>query len=199
MIETAKIAEFWNWFQEIASSLAQDLENPSLVKELDTRIGEMDSNLSWEIGPGSHEPSQFVISPNLDRDLREKAREIISRAPVIQGWEFYSARRPKDWDYKFAMHTAEGREPIQLDASTWSFVLLQYPDGIREVLLQGNNLPPLDDDERWQAAAIALESILGEEVLLDRIGPFELVDQLEGRFAGKQRPIHLLREAVMGG
>ena len=52
--------------------------------------------LSWEIGPGSHELHQFVISPNLDRRLLQKAREIVSRAPVVESWEFYSAKEAKE-------------------------------------------------------------------------------------------------------
>ena len=96
------------------------------------------------------------------------------------------------------MERSDGRGSIELDASDWGFVLLQYPDGAREVLLQGNNLPALDDDERWQAAAMTLEGILGEEVILEKINEFELADQLEPRFAAQQRPIQGLREAVVG-
>ena len=47
-------------------------------------------------------------------------------------------------------------------------------------------LESLDDDERWQAAAIALESILGEEVYMEKISDFELVDHIEPRFAQDQ-------------
>jgi hypothetical protein len=198
MNDKEKIEDFWSWFSGIAVSLATDIESPSLLEELDTRVRGLDSKLSWEVGPGSSEPWQLVISPDLNRDLRQKAREIVSRAPVLEGWEFYSARRPKDWDYKFVMERSDGRESIQLDASDWGFVLLQYPDGAHEVLLQGNDLPALDDDERWQAAAVTLEGILGEEVLLEKINEFELVDRLETRFAAQQRPIQSLREAVIG-
>jgi hypothetical protein len=69
---------------------------------------------------------------------------------------------------------------------------------VHEILLQGKGLPPLSDDERWQAAAITLESILGEDMVLDRVNEFELVDQLEPRFAERERPIQHLREAVSG-
>lgn len=96
------------------------------------------------------------------------------------------------------MERSEGGDPIQLDTSGWSFVLLQYRDGAREVLLRANNLPDLNDDERWQAAAMTLESILGEEELLNRIKEFELVNQLEPRFASEERPIQYLRKAVLG-
>lgn len=192
-----KIDEFWAWFRSIAAPLAANIENSPLLEELDARIHDLDSELSWEVGPGSHEPWQLVISPNLDRDLRPRTQEIISHAPVVQGWEFHAARRPKEWDYKLLMERADGRDPVQLDASRWGFVLLRYPDGGQEVLLQGDNLSSLDDDERWQAAAITLESILGEEVLLDRISDFELVDQFEPRFAEKRKPIQHLRETVL--
>lgn len=197
MIGKRSIDEFWTWFRGIAPSLAANVENPHLLEELDARMRALDSELSWEIGPGSCEPWQLVISPNLDRDLRPRAQEIIYHAPVVQGWEFHSARRPKEWDYQLLMNRSDGREPVQLDASRWTFVLLRYPDGEQEILLQGDNLSALDEDERWQAAAITLESILGEEVLLDKISEFELVDQLEPRFAEKRKPIQSLRETVL--
>jgi hypothetical protein len=197
MGDKQKIDEFWTWFRSIAASLAANVENSSLLEELDLRMRKLDSELSWEIGPGSCEPWQLVISPNLDRDLRPRAEEIISSAPVVEGWEFHSARRPKKWDYKLVMERPDGREPVQLDASHWSFVLLRYPDGRQDLLLQGDNLASLDHDERWQAAAITLESILGEEVLLEKISEFELVDQFEPRFAQKRKPIQELRQAIL--
>lgn len=197
MTASTKINEFWNWFQSVESSLAANIENPSLLQQLDARMHELDSMLSWEVGPEAYEPLQLVISPNLDRDLRRRAQEIVSHAPVIQGWEFHSARRPKEWDYQLLMERSEG-EPVRLDTSAWNFVLLRYPDGSEDVLLEGSNLPGLNADERWQAAAITLESTLGEELLLDRIHDFELVEQLESRFAEKRRPIQQLRQAVRG-
>lgn len=190
------VIAFWIWFESIAVPLRNNFQNALILEELEARIRELDPNLSWEIGPGSNETCQFVISPNLDVGLREKAREIIVHAPVLAGWEFYSARRPKDWNYHFVIQRQEGKDQLALNASDWKFVFLEYPDGIHEVLLQGNNLPSLDDDERWQAAAVVLESILGEELLMDRIDEFQLVDQLEPRFEARKRPIQELRDVL---
>ena len=196
--ESAQILEFWRWFSNIASSLSADLQNPLLLKELDSRLAHLNSKLSWEVGPGSSEPWQLIISPNLDPELRQTAMDIIAHAPVLEGWEFYAARRPKEWDYKFCIERAGSEEEqIELDASEWGFVLLKYPDGKHEVLLQANHLPELDVNERWQAAAIVLESILGEEVLMDAIDEFELLDHLEPRFAQRRQSIQRLRAAVL--
>lgn len=192
------IENFWNWFHGIAHSLSEDRENHKLVQELDRRVLQLHPRLSWEIGPGAVEPWQFVISPNLDRTLRTTAQEIISQAPVIEGWEFYPARRPKRWDYKLLMNRSDGRSPVQLDTSGWEFVLLEYPDGSLEILLQGNNVASLEEDNRSLAAAIVLESILGEEVLMNKISEFELMDQIEPRFAASRKPIQQLRDKVLG-
>jgi len=188
------ISEFWNWFRDIAGALASNVEDSTLLKELDRRVRELDPKFSWEIGPGLSKSWQLVISPNLNRDLREKARAIVARAPALPAWEFHAARQPKKWQYKVEL----GSDKMPIDASAWTFVLLQYPDGIHEILLKGKCLPPLSETERWQAAAITLESILGEDMVLDRVDEFELVDQLEPRFAERERPIQQLRDAVAG-
>jgi hypothetical protein len=189
-----QIKEFWNWFREVAEALAVNAENAALVRELDRKVRNLNPRLSWEIGPGLSKPWQLAISPNLDRNLREEARAIVARAPLLPAWEFHAARQPKEWHYKLEL----GGDKVPLDASAWTFVLLRYPDGAHEILLKGKGLPPLSDNERWQAAAITLEGILGEDVLLDTVDEFELVNELEPRFAERERPIQNLREAVMG-
>jgi hypothetical protein len=191
----SRIEEFWDWFRSVAATLAANVEAPKLVEELDSRVDNLDPKLSWEIGPGLSEPWQLVISPNLNQDLREEARTIVSYAPSIDGWQFHSAKPPKEWDYTLELETEDGGL-VRLDASTWTFVLLRYPDGTHEVLIKGNGVSHLRNDERWQAAAITLENILGEDLFLDRINKFELVDQLEPRFAERQRPIRALHRAV---
>ena len=188
----SRIDEFWLWFREVAPALESNIETPAILKELDTRLRNLNPKLSWEIGPGVFKPCQLVISPNLNRDLRGKAEKIVTGAPVLPAWEFYAARQRKEWQYKLEL----GGDRLPIDASEWTFVLLRYPDGTHEVLLKGKDLPPLSPDERWQAAAITLESILGEEVVLDRVSEFDLVGKLEPRFADRERPIQRLREAL---
>jgi hypothetical protein len=196
MISRAKIDEFWTWFASVALSLAANIENPSLLNELDCRIRALAPEVSWEIGPGVNEPWQFIISPNLDPRVRPKAQEFISLAPVLEGWEFYSARRPKDWNFKLEVKRLDGRAPVCVDASEWEFVLLQYPDGERELVLIGEGAALLEVDERWQVAAITLESILGEDALFDKINVFDLVEDLEPGFSEKKRSIRDLREFI---
>jgi len=194
----SKAAEFWGWFQLVAAQLAEDFTNRQLLTVLDPQIRELNPSLSWEVGPGLVKPSQLVISPNLDRSLLAESRSIVSAAPALPQWEFHWCRQPKEWNYRLEMNSSEGGTSLRVDASTWTFVLLQYPDGAREVLLKGRNLPSLTDDERWQAAALVLEGVLGEELMLERVDDFELVDKFDRQFEAKARPISLLRHAMAG-
>lgn len=192
-----EIDSFWRWFASIASRLGTKLDDEKLLGELDRRVHQLDPQLSWEVGPGIARPSQLVISPNLDRKVRPVARRIIAEAPICDDWEFYAARQPREWDLRFELAGESGKRRA-LDASSWTFVLLRYPDGAHEILLRTPDRPPLPEEQRWDAAAIVLEGILGEDILLDRIERFELVDDWEDRLAARARPIAQLRDALGG-
>lgn len=188
-------SEFWNWFKSVAPLLSRPDRNKDVLQSLDQRLNRINPNLSWEIGPGKSKPWQFVVSPNLNSDLRMAAKAIIAEAPSLPDWEFYAARQPKDWKYKFNLSRSQG-EPIQIDSSSWGFLLLEYPDKTREIVLYGQNLPALDENEKWQAAAITLESIVGEEVLLERVDCFALESEIDAEFLDRIRPIQQLGETL---
>jgi hypothetical protein len=191
------LAEFWNWFRRNAQALA-NRQNEALVADLDRRVADLNSGLSWEIGPGLSKPWQFVISPNLNRDLRDLAQSLISHAPALADWEFHSTRRRKDWNYTFEIEVDRGGTRKHLNASAWTFVLLRHPNGLREILLKAERLPKLSSEQRQLAASIVLESVLGEDLLLDSVDEFELVGELDLRFADRQRPIQGLYAALAG-
>jgi hypothetical protein len=194
----SRINIFWDWFGTIADSLAADPHDSSLLSELDRRVLSLAPGLSWEIGPGLSKPWQLVISPDLNRDLRETAKSIVARAPSLDQWEFHPARQPKEWEYKFEFTDETGAERLMVDATNWRFVLLRHQSGIREMLLLASELSALSDVERWQAGAILLEGILGEDVFLDAVDEFEVVNELEPRFAAHARSIRDLRAAAIG-
>ena len=108
------------------------------------------------------------------------------------------SRPPKNWNYIFQLERNEG-EAFQIDASDWTFLLLQYSDGSREILLKRDAASQISDDERREAATIVLESILGEEKLMEFQGSYELVGDIDARFIAGQRPIQQLSEAISRG
>jgi len=189
-----RVNEFWHWFESFSDSLAESVTSSELISQVDERVRALNPKLSWEIGPGKKNPWQLVISPDMDRNLRQEAQEIVALAPALPKWEFYSARQAKVWNYRFSLRRLDGSE-VHVDASSWTFVLLRYPDKTCEVLLKAADLRELDDVQRSHAATIVLESILGEDMVLNAIDRFELVDRLDVRFEQKARPIQHLHHA----
>ena len=191
-IDKAQIEEFWAWFAQVSDPLIAGIERPGLMSRLDDRLRKLHPALRWEITAGLIAARQFTISPNMDRELRDTAQQIISSAPVIEHWEFYAARMPKEWIYKLQIENP-GSHPLELDASDWTFVLLNDRDDKYKILLNGSNLPGLTRKQRWQAAADILCNVAGEESVMETVSDFELVYHLPPFVALRARSILTLR------
>lgn len=185
------IGAFWAWFSARVT-IRHEPADQALVAELDERVNTLHPGLSWEIGPGAAAARQLVISPNLDLTLAPIAAAIVAAAPAVDDWEFHAWRQPKrDWNFTFALAAPDGRS-VDVDASNWRFVLLHYPEGEREIVLQADDLEGLVDAQRELAAVIVLESVLGEEHFVSRVDTFALLDLLEPRLAERAQSIREL-------
>jgi len=171
-VDLRPVHDFWEWFISASDRLIAGPENEALMRELDERVREIHRGLIWKICPGGFRPRQFTISPNLDPLLRHAAREIIHAAPVLAHWEFYATRQPKAWDYKINLDNHNGQR-IELDVSDWVFLLVPCFRGKQAVLLSAKTMPPLNENQRRQAAADVLCNVLGEDVVMDGIEDFE--------------------------
>ncbi len=178
---------FWIWFCRNADAITRNYDDEILINELDNEVFLSWPRLCWEIGPDSSEGWYFALSPNLDRDMAEIAKEAIRYAPKIPGWKFYATRQRKSWNGQFEFSTPQGI--IEIDSSKWEYVLLRYPDGVCEIFLIGSESGLLSDDERSQAAAIVVEGMLGENCILSNNLVFTLSNVIEKQFIGKQKPI----------
>lgn len=192
----AKYREFWSWFVTNADRLLPDKLAHSTIAELTARITDLHEDITWEIGPGTNAPNQMVISPNLSPVLWETTQAIVSFAPLLTEWEFYSARPPKKWDMKLRMRSPNGQETA-VDGSNWKYVLLEYEDGEREIVLLAESLPDVSEEARDQLADIFILSIVGEDFLLRFQPSWSLELLADSAFASKARPIETLYIATV--
>lgn len=182
--------EFWHWFAAKASSIASNPANGDLINELDQQVSLTWPQLTWEIGPDPSGDWYFALSPNLSRDLVKQAKDAIQAAPKVLGWKFFAARQRKVWDGRFELETEDGIK--HFNCADWQFVLLRYPDGEKELVLVSPDARLLNPDDRWQAAAIVIEGLLGEECLLANEVSFALEAALDSRLSSQTKPLHLL-------
>lgn len=190
MSDHVSIEEFWRWFADKANSIASNPENGDLINDLDQQVSLTWPQLAWEIGPDASSDWYFALSPNLNRDLFNQAKEAIQAAPKVLGWKFYARRQRKAWDGRFELETDEGIK--QFNSSDWRFVFLRYPDGEKELVLVTPDAGLLSPDDRWQAAAVVIEGLLGEECLLVNVDSFALEAAVDAKLSSQTKPIHLL-------
>ena len=182
--------DFWGWFSAASKIIADNPNNQAVISDLDFRVAQTWPRLSWEIGPDVSAGWYLAISPNLNSDYIEDAKQAISSAPSIQGWRFYPFRPRKKWNCAFEIATPKG--PRQINSSDWVFIFLQYKDGHKEIVIAAPEANDMKLDERWQAAAVVLEGLIGEEYLLQNKIDFFLEPSPDARFSSRYQPIHCL-------
>lgn len=184
---------FWAWFASVAKAIEVDPESAELIGQLDRRVQETWPSLSWEIGPDASGDSYLALSPGLNKRFASDAREAVTAAPSVAGWRFYSTRPKKQWFGRFQLETPQGA--ITINTESWRYVLLRHPGGEFEIVLLSDVASQLSPENRWHAAAIALEGILGETVILEHVASFALEFDLEPRLMEKAKPIQDLPNA----
>ncbi len=178
----AAIEKFWEWFVSAAPKLAQKSKPAALSKRLSTEVARL-GDMQWELGPGQKAKHAFTLSPDGDVDWLPVTERIVARAPHIPGWELYSARPPRVLG-TFSVENDEGTEQIEIDGSSWRYVLQALPDGMFDLLLEQGNLPKgMSESERYTAALHLVNGVLGEATFLSRIDTVEPVL----RFSAKQK------------
>ncbi|PHS00454.1 MAG: hypothetical protein COA78_24015 [Blastopirellula sp.] len=151
----------------------------------------IDPELMWEFGPAVQtEGHRLVITAEARRDLRPLVSAILQRAPKIDGWEFYGYRQPED--YEMALQTVEVRTGGNISKTAFQAVqgefnlidLTFYGEGYSEENEQANN-----------DVFVAIETLLGEEILDKWIGAIEVVPM--SAIAGQEIvPIEFLKQHV---
>ncbi len=192
---SALAAEFWRWFANNASYI-EPIMSPDLVKELDRQVRALGA-FSWELGIAHNGMKQFAISPNGDPALLLGAQAIVQKAPCISGWEFHFAKQPRDAALILLLGDTEPRRRV--DARGWTYVLLEYPDGFAELLVNTSKGEHLEEAHRQLAVEIAVDGVIGE---LERMNAFDAVVAVEewsSDFEASCRPLAELSKAAKRG
>lgn len=163
---------FWNWFTKHKQMLSNLNINDSFIMQLDSRVLSL-GNFVWEVGPGINKPHSFTISPGGDFNLLKDTKRIISFAPKLEDWEFYYAKRIKDWNNYF--HVIADGVKYAIDISKWEYILLAYEDKTFDIIVKPNPYPFELEEKIYGVLEMVLDSIVGEEHRLEQIKYTEVV------------------------
>ena len=163
MIEPTDINDFWNWFKVNSDDLQSNKYPNDKLDELDRRV--LNFGLRWEVGPGKTKKNSFTISPSGDNEKIELTKEFIRLSPTVDSWEFYNFKQPKfNWD---KLELPE--DNINITADKWTYTLLKYKDGIKEILIKGDSLNAIDPDLKLTVAETVLTNLIGEERMMTEL------------------------------
>jgi hypothetical protein len=166
------ISQFWKWFAENNVVLGHKDVPESLVAQLEEHLFAID-RFDWEIGPGSVRQHRFSLSPCGDIEKLTLTQTIVKAAPSLDGWEFYSAKQPREWMLSFSLMA--DNLPVEIDAKLWEIVVYKLKNGMYDILFKPNTTMGLKEEHLYWAATIILDGELGEEKRIEKIAGVEIV------------------------
>ncbi len=166
------IDEFWLWFTEHENTFSQPISDQAQWRELDDRLEAL-GIANWEIRSGGEKVSEFIIS-SPQKENHMAYRRVLDRAPKLDRWQYFDERPPKDWKRIFRW----GREGIEIDARRWIFRVLQYEDGLFEIILLGTLFEDnYKKDEQIKALDFALECEIGGRLLSEVVYAIDICEK----------------------
>jgi hypothetical protein len=164
----AKIDAWWQAFPgntERIDALFRRKAKWDLPAWMHEHLQGISPHLMWEYGPGlSGKGHRLVITPEGARHLRPLTDVILSRAPKLDGWEFYPYRPPED--VKMATMTVEARTRGDL-----TDVMAHAAIGKHTLIDLTYYAPPaVSQEQARKDAFVATETLVGEERLDKWIG-----------------------------
>jgi hypothetical protein len=170
MVSADDIKRFWNWFKVKSSELQSDKYPNDTFTELDERVYNM--GLYWEVGPGVKKENLLTISVSGRRDLLDRAKSLLDNAPILDDWEFSLLKKSKtNWN-KLEIPS----DDIKILADNWTYVLLKYKDGKKEILIKADTLADFEKDKKIELAEIVLTNLIGEEKMMDELDYLDVLE-----------------------
>lgn len=170
----AKIDAWWAEFRTMSErirALFSQKENWDLPAWMERHLQAIDPRLMWEFGPAvKGDGHRLVITPESEYHLRPLVQAILDRAPKLDGWEFYPYRLAEDVEQARAtVQGRTGRDIADFEARITVGDLRRL-----DLTFMAPSISGSDDASALNAAFVAAESLLGEEVLDHWIGAIEV-------------------------
>jgi hypothetical protein len=172
------IEDFWFWFtgsRKKLLSLYASEQFGELAQQLTCELGRIDPELAWEIGPGKKSANLLTITAEGNPKLRRLADQVIQLAPLLDDWEFYSSKPPRQ--APAVVRLPDSGESFE--TTRWQFVPVENAESGRlDLLIVDDQLTRSDRETALRAVSIYLDELLGEDMVEKWIGTFEIKNRL---------------------
>ncbi|MGZ8939166.1 MAG: hypothetical protein ACXW32_08135 [Limisphaerales bacterium] len=193
-----RVENFWGWFPTVSERLAAELKakkTSAIADEVSAAVDRLGPGFAWEVGPDGDKDSLTLSGEgNLHRQLL--TQYWLQRAPVIPGWNFYSARQA-DATRRLEL-VIEGK--TFFGAQIWVSPTLDKEDEKFDLALWHPEWERLDEKQRWTMLFIFLDTQLGEYGTQRWIGRIEFSEvQLKEAMALDELPEFIAKTSEQEG
>ena len=116
--EEAQIVEFWAWFAQHASALANSHSESAVRAELLAALQRVDPTLYFELG-ASAAGHELIVTAGGRRELFPLVEALIANAPSLVGWTFVALKPAMGVDFRTSY------EGVVFDARSMWFLPLE--------------------------------------------------------------------------
>lgn len=157
---TDPVASFWNWFAENEGNLRKFEENSSrYLHEMLGKIRKISPGLALELEPPRSGSIIMTISANGDRNLFDTVRNIIAKAPSIEGWKFHAFRQRMSAEQAGSVKMQSGEHVI--DPQKMKFFPIR-DNGDLNIIVYVNGITEANFNQIAYGSLTLLDNILGE-------------------------------------
>ena len=161
------ISKFWSWFDENKSHYMDSESDwdPDLAM-LQEKLDEVDNSIQVEITTDMKSFFELIITANGFIELFPVVREVVDKAPEIEGWTIVAFKQPLNSDFILQNEYFEVK-------STDLYFLPYLEDDYLEIVIYGENLDHNDDE---------ILIYYGRKILIDVIGEYDAATKVNSCF-----------------
>src|SRR5262245_7694316 len=185
----AAIDRWWQAFQSKTTDIDRLFKGKSsfkLPEFMQDTLQDIHPGLMWEYGRALRGPGhRLVITPESQRYLRPMVRTVLERAPKLEGWEFYPYRPAETADD--TIETVKARVGVDISGALIDSAVVPGRKVDLAFAFPGHRFK---EETAMQAAFVATETLMGEQMLDTWIGQIGLLDEESSE---ERRPLPLDR------
>lgn len=185
------IENFWKWFAENKAKF-ETVPGVDPAPQLDlisAHLNPISDGLSVEVSREFNGVRDIVISPEGDKNKFPIVREIVDKAPPIQGWTVTAFRQRANIDFIL--------DSPQVKYNTAEMFFEPLIDGDEfDLIIYAENLIEVTPEVRFQFGIIVMDNVLGEYDSVMKVRRYDFRDLNEAENRNDLRPLSELPKFV---
>ncbi len=166
------INKFWKWFQTNEKKLRGFERNPDkILGEVLDNAKQIENGLAIEFEPPNNNIVNVTISADGDRNLFPIVKQIVEKAPKIQGWNFIAFRQRMPADKLKTMVLKV--QDHELSPAKMKFFPIVSGDSL-DIIVYINQVTEKNFNQMAYAMLTLMDNILGEYDCVTKVRSYDL-------------------------